>query len=59
MRRRDLLALAACEPPRTPIDEGRLNDFAARYNDYVIRLKNGELSLKHWADVLKAWERLR
>jgi hypothetical protein len=59
MRRQELLALAACEPPRTPVDEGRLNEFAAAYNDYVMRLRNGELSLKGWADVIKAWGRLR
>lgn len=59
MRRRDLLALVACEAPHAPVDEAKLNAFASYYNDYVTKLRNGQLSLADWKDVVRAWERLR
>jgi len=59
MRRRELLMLAAAEQPHAPVDEARMNEFATAYNGYAARLKDGVLDLKAWADVVKAWERLR
>lgn len=48
MKRRDLLMLAACKATHAPVDEGRLNAFAAAYNEYAARLKDGVLDLKQW-----------
>lgn len=59
MRRRELLMLAACESPHAPVDEGRMNAFAAAYNEYAQRLKEGVLDLRAWARVVESWERLR
>ena len=59
MRRRELLMLAAVEQPHAPVDEARMNAFAAAYNEYAARLKDGVLDLKQWAAVVRAWERLR
>lgn len=58
MRRRELLLLAACEPNVPPVDEARMNAFAAAYNEYAARLKDGVLDLKQWERVLTAWRRL-
>lgn len=59
MRRRDLIALAACEQPRCPVDEVRLNAFGREYNEYVAKLMRGQLDLQQWARVVKEWERLK
>ena len=59
MRRRELLMLAAVEQPHAPVDEQRMNEFARAYNEYAARLRDGVLDLKQWAEVVRAWERLR
>ena len=59
MRRRDLIALALCDAPHAPVDDVAMNRFAVAYNAYAERLKAGELSLKLWVDVTKAWEKLK
>lgn len=58
MKRRDLLMLAACEANVPPVDEQRMNAFAAAYNEYAARLKDGVLDLKAWDRVVTAWRRL-
>lgn len=58
MKRRDLLMLATCEPNVPPVDEGRMNAFAAAYNEYAARLRDGVLDLKAWDRVVTAWRRL-
>lgn len=59
MRRRDLMALAACSGPHIPVDMDRLNRFASAYNDYIGKLKNDVLDLKSWQTVVDEWNRLK
>lgn len=59
MRRRDLVLAAACEAPHAPVDDVKLNRFVNAYNEYVTRLMRGQLDLKQWAAVVKAWEGLK
>ena len=58
MRRRDVIGLAACVQPPPPVDEVKMNRFAAEWNEFVEKLKLGIIDLKQWARVVKAWERL-
>lgn len=59
MTRRQLFLAAKCEQPHCPVDDVRLNAFVTEYNNYVTKLMRGQLDLKQWDRVLKAWERLR
>jgi hypothetical protein len=59
MRRRDLVLAAACEAPHAPVDELKLNRFVGEYNEYVQRLMRGQLDLKQWVRVVRAWESLK
>lgn len=42
-----------------PVDDVKLNRFVAAYNEYVTRLMRGQLDLKQWAAVVRAWEALQ
>jgi len=59
MRRRDLIMAATCEAPHAPVDDLKLNRFVVAYNEYVARLMRGQLDLKQWASVVKAWGGLK
>jgi len=59
MTRRSLLLASKCEQPHCPVDDVKLNAFVLEYNDYIAALQRGELNIKQWARVLRAWEHLR
>ena len=59
VKRRELLALAACSSPHAPVDMSKLNRFASAYNDYIEKLKNDVLDLKAWQTVVDEWNRLK
>jgi hypothetical protein len=46
-------------PPSPPVDERRLNEFAAAYNAYVVTLGKGEINLRLWRDVQRQWDNLK
>jgi hypothetical protein len=58
--RRYLLALAtpALASGTVPTDEHSLNAFAQQYNTYAEQLRAGQIDLKQWARVVRAWDRL-
>lgn len=62
--RRKLIAAAFApkcgEPIAAPTDEEKMNNFANEYNIYVEKLKSfGEIDLRQWRRVERAWEQLR
>lgn len=48
-------ALALSGAQRIPVDMDRLNVLAIEYNRYVEKLQSGEIDVKQWQKVLRAW----
>lgn len=56
-----LAAIAALskDAVRAPGDIGTLNRFAEAYNRYVAELREGQVDLKQWERVERAWKEVR
>ena len=53
-----ILAVPSLAGPTIPTDERSLNAFAAQYNTYAEQLRAGQIDLKQWQRVVRAWDRL-
>lgn len=54
-----LAILFACSAgPSQPTDVDALNAFAKQYNLYAEQLRAGQIDIKQWQRVVRAWNRL-
>ena len=53
-----ILAVPSLAEPTVPTDEHSLNAFAQQYIAYAEQLRAGQIDLKQWQRVVRAWDRL-